>query len=351
MRVSVLLWVGALVACAASVSGARVHHHGVSAAHTAAAVAAPVSEAVYQREFTDFVRKYNKVYPADEFFARYAIFKAKYNAVLAHNADTQRSWSVAINDFSDRTESELRPLRTGVKVTPEQLAAFDAKAEEDAKTAPHTKLTVFASSFDWRAKNAVTEVKNQMQCGSCWSFSTTGALEGAHAIKTGKLVSLSEQELLDCSGHACSGGWPSDAMQWIHDNGGLTTEAAYPYTAVQGPSCNKNGKPEAATLSSVVHVKRQNMDALIAAINVGPVSIALDASGFDSYSGGIYSSPTCGQNLDHAVLIVGYGTENGVDYYIIKNSWGPNWGEKGYIRIKRGGDECGLANTPTYPVV
>jgi C1A family cysteine protease len=218
--------------------------------------------------------------------------------------------------------------------------------------------TALASSLDWRQKNAVTPVKNQQQCGSCWSFSSTGSVEGAHAIKTGNLVSLSEQQLVDCStaqgNQGCNGGLMDQAFQFIISNGGITSEAQYPYTAT-GPNTCQTNVTSVATISSFVDVTPGSETALMAAVNLGPVSIAIEADQecFQFYSGGVLSDPSCGTNLDHGVLVVGYGTDatSKQDYWIVKNSWGASWGESGYIRLIRGTNECGIAQEPSYPVV
>jgi cathepsin L len=216
-------------------------------------------------------------------------------------------------------------------------------------------MTKLAGALDWRQKGAVTPVKNQGQCGSCWAFSAVAALEGAHAVSTGSLVPLSEQQLNDCSwaqgNEGCNGGLMDQSFQYVISNKGITTGAAYPYTARDG-KC-KTDVPVAATISSYVNVEANSEDSLMKAINLGPVSVAIQASSmaFQFYSGGVLSDKSCGTNLDHGVTLVGYGTENNVDYWIVKNSWGGSWGESGYIRMVRGQNQCGIAADACYPVV
>jgi len=211
-------------------------------------------------------------------------------------------------------------------------------------------------SVDWVAKGGVTEVKNQARCGSCWTFSATGAMEGAYFVATGKLVSLSEEELVQCdmTDMGCSGGSMEQAFAWVEKNG-ICSEEAYPYTSGSGVrgNCSHSCEP-AVTLTSYVDVPPNDETALQAAVAKGPVAIAIEADqmAFQLYRGGVLTNPGCGTKLDHGVLIVGYGTDGGKDYWKVKNSWGPSWGEKGYIRLNRGQTgpgECGLAMQPTYP--
>jgi len=206
-----------------------------------------------------------------------------------------------------------------------------------------------------RAKGAVTGIKNQGQCGSCWAFSATGSTEGAWFLKNNKLVSLSEQQLVDCSGaygnYGCDGGLMDSAFQYIIANKGIDTEDSYPYTAADG-DCAFNPATVGATLASFKDITSQSETALQSAITARPVSVAIDASqsSFQFYSSGTYYEPSCSPTqLDHGVLAVGFDTDGG--FYIVKNSWGTDWGMSGYIQMSLGkNNNCGIATMSSYPV-
>jgi hypothetical protein len=216
-------------------------------------------------------------------------------------------------------------------------------------------LSAIPSSVDWRAKGAVTPVKNQGSCGSCWSFSTTGALEGAYEIKYGKLVSFSEQQLVDCDyglrlNHGCNGGLMDSAFSWISSNGGLCTESDYPYvsgTTKTNGDCKKTcSLVSGSKIVSYTDVTPNSDSAMMTALAQQPVSVAIEADqrAFQLYSGGVFSE-SCGTNLDHGVLLVGYGTDSssGLDYYILKNSWDVSWGSSGFMYLGRNVDASGKA--------
>lgn len=225
------------------------------------------------------------------------------------------------------------------------------------------------TSVNWVDAGGVTPVKDQGQCGSCWSFSTTGALEGAYYVKNGKLVSFSEQQLVDCDilrngglDQGCNGGLMDNAFKWIQKNGGLCLEADYPYfsgdTQDQG-TCQKScGVYPGSDIIKYVDVAPSDDAQMMAAIAQQPVAIAIEADQreFQLYKSGVFAG-TCGTTLDHGVLVVGYGTENGSDFYLVKNSWGSSWGSGGYIKLARGksyngGDgQCGMLLSASYPVV
>jgi len=214
-------------------------------------------------------------------------------------------------------------------------------------------------TVDWRKKGLVTPIKDQAQCGSCWAFAAVASLEGQHALSTKKLVSLSEQNLVDCSGpegnFGCEGGLPDQGYQYIIDNKGIDTEAAYPYTA-EDDQCAFNKKKIGATITKFTDIATGDESALQKAVaTIGPISVGIDASqdSFQSYTSGIYDEENCSTTqLDHGVTVVGYGSENGKDYWLVKNSWGTVWGIKGYIKMSRNAqNQCGIATLASYPTV
>lgn len=284
------------------------------------------------------------MYPtAAETAARFAVFKKNMDFVVAHNAKGE-SYSMSLNAFADLTHEEF---------VARYVSGLRPSSYPRPKATHLLRKVGAPTDVDWRTKNAVTGVKNQEQCGSCWAFSTTGSVEGINAIKTGKLVSLSEQQLVDCSGpegnEGCNGGLMDQAFQYIIDNGGICSEQAYPYTAQDG-NCKASSCTSVATISGYQDVPADNANAFANAVAQQPVSVAIEADqpAFQFYSGGVFSA-SCGTSLDHGVLCVGYAP----DYWIVKNSWGASWGESGYIRMSRtaGGSqgECGILMMASYP--
>ena len=269
--------------------------------------------------------------------------------VQKHNADSTHSHKLSANQFADLTQAEYSHLYLGYFSSSSRTGALFLE--------PNNVL--LPDIMDWREQGYVTEVKNQGTCGSCWSFSATGSLEGQHFRKTGNLVPLSEQNLIDCSDYygntGCDGGMMDYAFAYIKANGGIDTEADYPYIA-DVSVCQYNSAESGATLRNWVDITSEDEDALqVAVATQGPISVAIDASqsSFQLYSSGVYSEPKCSSTLlDHGVLVVGYGVEDGKNYWLVKNSWGSTWGENGYIKMTRGdNNQCGISTEASYPVV
>lgn len=306
--------------------------------------------------FTTFQERFHKRYDSlQELETRFSIFKTNYLTILNHNSDFTQNFTMGVNQFTDLTPEEFKSTYVGGLRS--VVGSYGCKSfSTSAIDAP--------SSIDWRTKGAVTSVKDQGQCGSCWTFSATGAIEGAWAISKGQLVDLSEQELVDCAtglsygSHGCNGGQMDGAFKFVIENGQCSL-ASYQYvsgTTKTGGSCQKCSP--VTHISSCSDVKPNDQISLKGAVAKQPVAIAIEADTryFQSYSGGILTSSSCGTNLDHGVLIVGYGTENGVDYWLVKNSWGTSWGENGYVKIARSSSTndpgiCGISMEASFPTV
>jgi len=266
------------------------------------------------------------------------------------------TFQVALNSFADMTNEEFRFKMMGY--LNDASTAFGSP-----NRSPYLVTATPPDTQDWRQTNPnpVTAVKNQGQCGSCWAFSTTGSTEGATSLAQSKVaVGLSEQNLMDCSKRqgnlGCSGGLMDQAFEYIISNGGIDTEASYPYTAKNGKVCKYSARNKGASISSYKDIIKGSESDLQNAVGlIGPVSIAIDAShnSFQFYSSGVYNEPRCSSTqLDHGVLAVGYGVDNGTDYWLVKNSWGTDWGMQGYIEMSRNANnQCGVATAASYPIV
>lgn len=286
-----------------------------------------------------------------EFIQRIEAFAANLKVIEEHNSNDKKTFTMGLNQFSHLSNEEWKKVM-GFSTKPPSL-------RKNAKV--HGEPTVKSpDSVDWVSAGAVTPVKNQGQCGSCWSFSTTGGLEGAYQIKTGTLTSFSEQILVSCDNldNACNGGWMDQAFEWTQSNGGIVTEDAYPYVSGTGqvPACDSSLESQTVSgsaPSSYTDVQQGSVSALMDAVAQQPVSVAIQADqmSFQHYSSGVLTSG-CGQQLDHGVLAVGYGTEDGTDFWKVKNSWGPTWGDNGYILIERSdANLCGILNAASYPTL
>lgn len=264
-------------------------------------------------------------------------------------------YTLKINKFGDLTTEEFVAKFNGYRMS-DSPKSSSVYAVFEPRELPTT--------VDWRLKGAVSEVKDQGSCGSCWAFSTTGALESHHFLKYGQLVLLSEQNLMDCTrsygNKGCDGGRQERAFQYIIDNGGIDTEFSYPYSGTDNYTCLFDPSTVGANMTKYVRIPRGNVTSLTQAISsVGPISVSMDAAlkSFQLYHDGVYSDSKCSSSslqLDHAVLVVGYGVDEiaGKPYFLVKNSWGMDWGIGGYFKIVRDHTNmCGLATDALYPVI
>jgi len=319
---------------------------------------APTFNAQLDAPWNLFKRTYEKQYTSvEEEINRRSTWEANLAMIRNHNLEADlggHSYTLKMNQFGDMTNEEFNKQMNGL-----DMSLKDKVSGLDRHTYRAPANVQVPDSVDWRTKGYVTPVKDQGQCGSCWAFSTTGSLEGQHFAKTQQLVSLSEQNLVDCSqsygNMGCNGGLMDYAFQYIKDNKGVDTEPTYPYEA-RTLQCRFNAANVGATDTGFVDVPARDESALQNAIaTVGPISVAIDAShgSFQFYHTGVYDEPACSPTqLDHGVLAVGYDSQNGQDYYIVKNSWGTSWGSNGYIWMSRNkSNQCGIATMASYPLV
>ncbi|PNF20196.1 Cathepsin L [Cryptotermes secundus] len=314
-------------------------------------------------EWETFKLEHGKKYKSEtEDKFRMKIYMENKHKIAKHNAAFElghKKFKLAMNKYGDMLLHEFTQTMNGFN----RMHKGGLKQQMDIVGATfispaNVKIPDFV---DWREQGAVTPVKDQGQCGSCWSFSATGSLEGQHFRKSGVLVSLSEQNLIDCSGkygnEGCNGGLMDNAFQYVRDNRGIDTEVSYPYEA-EDDKCRYNPSASGATDVGFTDIEEGNEDQLKEAVaTIGPVSVAIDASheSFRFYRRGVYYEPECNSTaLDHGVLVVGYGTDQttGDDYWLVKNSWGTSWGDEGYVKMARNRDNhCGIASQASYPLV
>lgn len=303
-----------------------------------------------------FAKKYDN--DVEDSF-RMKIYMDNKHKIQQHNKQYEQgsvSFKMEMNHFGDLLHHEFIRTMNGYR---KNLSLSHVGGDGDGLFFMTPYNVTVPDTVDWRQQGAVTPVKNQGQCGSCWAFSSTGSLEGQHFRQTGRLVSLSEQNLIDCSrkygNNGCEGGLMDNSFRYIKANQGIDTEPSYPYEA-RDDKCRYNPSQSGATDKGYVDIPQGDENKLkIAVATVGPVSVAIDASheSFQFYSTGVYQERRCSATeLDHGVLVVGYGTENGKDYWLVKNSWGEGWGESGYIKMARNkNNNCGIASDASYPVV
>lgn len=298
--------------------------------------------------FNQWRNHHKKAYatPQERVF-RLGIFHKAVLEIKEINA-SQSSFTAGLNKFADLTKEEFKSKYLGLLPN----AQNNLRNEVDLPT----PVGGNPLEVDWREKGAVNAVKDQKNCGSCWAFSTVAAIEGRYQIAKGELLSLSEQELVDCSrsygNHGCNGGLMDYGFKYVIDHK-LEREGDYAYTARQG-TCHSQASLAVASITGFRDVRRNNCAALETAAAAGPVSVAIDANDIMYYKHGVFTS-RCGTSLDHGVTLVGYGTDAGQDYWLVRNSWGAAWGEQGYIRMGKstgsGAGTCGICMMASYPIV
>jgi KDEL-tailed cysteine endopeptidase len=307
------------------------------------------------KQFSNFQERFARKYETlEELENRFQVFRTNLRNIVIHNLDHNQNFTMGVNQFTDLTPEEFKAQYVGGLKA--EVGSYGCKTfSSSASGAP--------SAIDWRNKGAVTSVKDQGQCGSCWTFSATGAVEGAWAISKGQLIDLSEEQLVECAtgreygSHGCNGGQMEGAFKYVVENGQCSL-SSYPYTSGTGQSGSCKSCSAVAHMSSCSDVKPNDQISLKGAVAQQPVAIAIEADTkyFQSYSSGVLTSSTCGTSLDHGVLTVGYGEENGIKYWLVKNSWGTSWGDKGYVKIGRSDSTndpgiCGIAMDPSFPSV
>ncbi|XP_020090257.1 oryzain alpha chain-like [Ananas comosus] len=325
-------------------------------------------EAAARRLHREWAARHARSYgSAGEAEKRFEVFRENLRFVEAHNGAGSHSFRLGLNRFADLTNDEFRSLYLGLRPRrrrPEVLRLRRSPESEEEATRRGADRYRFRDgdelpdAVDWREKGAVAPVKDQGSCGSCWAFSAVAAVEGINQIVTDDLIVLSEQELVDCDtsyNQGCNGGLMDYAFEFIINNGGIDTEEDYPYKGTDGRCDPYRKNAKVVKIDSYEDVPVNDEKSLQKAVANQPVSVAIEGGGraFQLYESGVFTG-YCGTSLDHGVTAVGYGTENGKDYWIVKNSWGKSWGESGYIRMARNinsaAGKCGIAMEASYPI-
>ncbi|KAL3321913.1 hypothetical protein AABB24_039500 [Solanum stoloniferum] len=307
--------------------------------------------ALYESWLIEHGKSYNALGEKDK---RFQIFKDNLKYIDEQNSVPNQSYKLGLTKFADLTNEEYRSIYLGTKSSGDRRRLSKNISDRYLPKVGDS----LPESVDWRDKGVLVGVKDQGSCGSCWAFSAVAAMESINAIVTGNLISLSEQELVDCDksyNQGCDGGLMDYAFEFVINNGGIDSEEDYPYKERNGVCDQYRKNAKVVVIDSYEDVPVNNEKALQKAVAHQPVSIALEAGGrdFQHYKSGIFTGK-CGTAVDHGVVAAGYGTENGLDYWIVRNSWGADWGEKGYLRVQRNvassSGLCGLAIEPSYPV-
>jgi cathepsin F len=295
--------------------------------------------------------QYNKQYSSPEEEAlRFANFKQSIDRITARNSKSS-SPTFGLNKFSDMSPEEFKSTLLGY-IRPEERHDVGV-LEQGPIAAPNT--------WDWRTQNGqskVTPVKNQEQCGSCWAFSTVENIESMYCMKNNMdcstLAPLSPQEIVDCdtTDQGCNGGDPPTAYQFVMSEGGLEDDSDYPYTAQDG-TCNFQQNLVKVTISNWQYATQNSDEPTMQnnLVNWGPLSICVDAEPWQDYTGGVLMASDCSNSLDHCVQLVGYDMTQSTPFWIVRNSWGTDWGENGYIRLQYGQDTCGVADEATSAII
>ena len=314
----------------------------------AATMAAANALSTVEFEYMNYMAQYNKVInDVEEFAMRKSNFERVNAFVQEHNA-SNATYTAGHNQFSDWTEAEYK-----------QILGYVRGERSERKTPVKLPENMNADSVNWVEAGAVTPVKDQGQCGSCWAFSSTGSLEGAHFVATGDLKSFSEQQLVDCAylkygNYACNGGLQDNAYKYYEDGNNAEIESVYPYTSgttkSKGDCAYDSSSATAVTVSNYTTIEANNVAQMKAGLNQQPLAVAIEADKlcFQTYKSGVFNNPKCGTTLDHAVLAVGYGVEGGQEYWLVKNSWNTTWGDQGYIKLAvvDGKGICGVQMEP-----
>lgn len=303
----------------------------------------PVIHLYQEKSFVNWMKKTNQLFIGEEYQIRLGIWLTNQRLVQEHNSG-KTTFRVSMNKLSALTSSEYQCL-------------LGYKGQIKRKSSKKSFLVPTDAEVDWRTKGVVNPIQDQGQCGSCWAFSATQSIESIYAIKTGTLIKLSEQNIVDCvvSCAGCEGGSMDYAFEYLKrfQKGYQEYLSNYPYTAVDG-RCAYSQSKSVQVLNDYHDVSQGDEVALAVDVQKhGPIAVGIDASnwGFQLYTRGIYDDPNCNpRNVDHGVGLIGYGSENGVNYWIVRNSWTRSWGEEGYIRmVKDKNDQCGIATVASYP--